>query len=36
MKLESRSLMPSTYGKLLSNAEINDLLAYLNGLRGDR
>jgi putative heme-binding domain-containing protein len=34
MKREQRSLMPSTYGKLLSESEVNDLLAYLNSLRG--
>ena len=33
---ESRSLMPSTYGKLLSGNEIDDLLAYLSGLKGGR
>ena len=36
MTRESRSLMPSTYGKVLSENEINDLLAYLNSLRGGR
>jgi cytochrome c oxidase cbb3-type subunit III len=34
MKREQRSLMPSTYGQLLSETEMNDLLAYLNSLRG--
>jgi cytochrome c oxidase cbb3-type subunit III len=34
MKREPRSLMPSTYGQLLSETEVNDLLAYLSGLRG--
>jgi len=34
MTREPRSLMPSTYGKLLSPSEVNDLLAYLNSLRG--
>jgi len=33
---ESRSLMPSTYGKSLSESEMNDLLAYLISLRGTR
>ena len=33
---ESRSLMPSSYGKSLSGTEINDLLAYLSSLRGTR
>ena len=33
---ESRSLMPSTYGKSLSVSEINDLLAYLSSLRSAR
>jgi cytochrome c oxidase cbb3-type subunit III len=36
MKREPRSLMPSTYGKLLSEGEIDDLVAYLNSLRGGR
>jgi cytochrome c oxidase cbb3-type subunit 3 len=36
MKREPRSLMPSTYGQLLSETEVNDLLAYLNSLRGGR
>jgi hypothetical protein len=34
MKRESRSLMPSSYGRLLSEGEINDLLAYMISLRG--
>ena len=34
MKREPRSLMPSTYGQLLSESDVNDLLAYLNSLRG--
>jgi putative heme-binding domain-containing protein len=34
MQREFRSLMPSTYGRLLSEREVNDLLAYLNSLRG--
>lgn len=34
MKRENRSLMPSTYGQMLSESEMNDLLAYLNSLRG--
>jgi cytochrome c oxidase cbb3-type subunit 3 len=33
VKQEARSLMPS-YAQLLSPGELNDLLAYLNGLRG--
>lgn len=36
MTRESRSLMPSTYGRLLSETERNDLLAYLSSLRGVR
>jgi cytochrome c oxidase cbb3-type subunit III len=36
MTREPRSLMPSTYGKLLSETEVNDLIAYLNSLRGAR
>jgi cytochrome c oxidase cbb3-type subunit III len=36
MKREPRSLMPSTYGQLFSETEVNDLLAYLAGLRGGR
>ncbi len=36
MKREPRSLMPSTYGQLLNESEINDLLAYLSSLRGVR
>jgi putative heme-binding domain-containing protein len=34
MKREPRSLMPSTYEKSLSEGEIDDLLAYMSGLRG--
>jgi putative heme-binding domain-containing protein len=34
MKREPRSLMPSSYGRLLSESEIDDLLAYMIGLRG--
>ena len=33
VKLESRSLMPDTYGELLSASELDDLLAYLGSLR---
>lgn len=36
MTRESRSLMPSTYGKMFSETELNDLVAYLNTLRGER
>lgn len=36
MTREARSLMPSTYGQLLRESEMNDLLAYLNSLRGER
>jgi cytochrome c oxidase cbb3-type subunit III len=36
MKREPRSLMPSTYGQLLSQTETNNLLAYLSSLRGSR
>ena len=32
VKLESHSLMPDTYGKLLSASELDDLLAYLSSL----
>jgi hypothetical protein len=28
--------MPSSYGKMLSEIEVDDLLAYLNSLRGER
>ena len=34
MKREPRSLMPSTYERLLSGSEIDDLLTYLISLRG--
>jgi putative heme-binding domain-containing protein len=36
MTREARSLMPSTYGKILSEREVDDLLAYLSSLRGER
>jgi putative heme-binding domain-containing protein len=36
MQREPRSLMPSTYGQLLSETEVDDLLAYLSSLRGGR
>jgi len=36
MTREPRSLMPSTYGTLFSETEMNDLLAYLSSLRGAR
>jgi quinoprotein glucose dehydrogenase len=36
VKLEPVSLMPSTYGKTLSGSELDDLVAYLNSLRGGR
>jgi len=36
MKREPKSLMPSTYGKLLSPGEVDDLVAYLSSLRGAR
>lgn len=36
MTREPRSLMPSTYGKLLNETEVNDLVAYLSSLRGAR
>ncbi len=36
MKRETRSLMPSTYGKLLNETEVDDLLAYLHSLRGGK
>lgn len=36
MTREPRSLMPSTYGRMLSESEVNDLVAYLNSLRGAR
>jgi putative heme-binding domain-containing protein len=36
IKLEPVSLMPSNYGKTLSLSEIDDVVAYLNSLRGDR
>ena len=34
MQREPKSLMPSTYGQLLNESEMNDLLAYLSSLRG--
>ena len=34
IKREYRSLMPLNYGRLFSNRELEDLLAYLAGLRG--
>jgi putative heme-binding domain-containing protein len=36
MKRDPVSLMPSNYGKVLSESEIDDLIAYLNSLRGSR
>ena len=36
VKLEPVSLMPSNYGKTLSGSEIDDVVAYLNSLRGGR
>jgi putative heme-binding domain-containing protein len=36
MTREPRSLMPFTYGQLLSETEVNDLLAYLSSLRGGK
>ncbi len=36
MKRDSVSLMPSNYGKTLTASEIDDLVAYLNSLRGAR
>ena len=33
-KLETRSLMPSTYGQLFSQTELDNLMAYLVSLRG--
>jgi putative heme-binding domain-containing protein len=36
MKRDPVSLMPSNYGKVLSGREIDDVVAYLNGLRGGR
>jgi putative heme-binding domain-containing protein len=36
MTREPRSLMPSTYGRLFNENEVNDLLAYLSSLRGGR
>jgi len=36
MKREPVSLMPSNYGKTLTAVEIDDLVAYLNSLRGAR
>ena len=35
VKREYRSLMPGTYGRLFSETELNDLLAYLVSLRGE-
>jgi putative heme-binding domain-containing protein len=36
MTREAKSLMPSTYGQLLSENEVKDLIAYLSSLRGGR
>jgi putative heme-binding domain-containing protein len=36
MRQEYRSLMPGAYGKLFSPTELNDLIAYMVGLRGTR
>jgi putative heme-binding domain-containing protein len=36
MKQEYKSLMPDTYAKLFSEAELNDLVAYMASLRGTR
>jgi putative heme-binding domain-containing protein len=36
MQREYRSLMPSNYNKLFSARELDDLLAYLAGLGGER
>ena len=33
MKREARSLMPSTYGKLFTDSEVDDLVAYMSTLR---
>jgi len=35
MKREFRSLMPDAYRQLFNDAEINDLVAYMAGLRGE-
>ena len=36
VKRETESLMPGNYGKLLDATELDDLLAYLSTLRGER
>jgi cytochrome c oxidase cbb3-type subunit III len=36
MTREPRSLMPSTYGRMLSDTEVHDLLAFLSSLRGGK
>lgn len=36
VKQEIKSLMPETYGKLFSETELNDLVAYLASLKGAR
>jgi putative heme-binding domain-containing protein len=36
IKQEYKSLMPDTYGKFFSEAELNDMVAYLATLRGTR
>ena len=36
IKQEYKSLMPDTYGKLFSESELNDLVAYMASLRGTR
>jgi len=35
VRRETRSLMPDNYGQILSATEVDDLLAYLSGLRGE-
>ena len=36
IKQEYKSLMPDTYGKLFSEAEVNDMVSYMASLRGAR
>ena len=36
IKQEYKSLMPDTYGKLFSDGELNDVVAYMASLRGTR
>ena len=35
-KREARSLMPDNYGRLFTNSDLDDLVAFLNSLRGTK